>query len=215
MSGCVEGRGRCGLQIRAPAPIARQWNKTLASDGSRHILQRVTYFDHNATTPLHPAARQAWLEAADLFVGNPSSPHRLGSRAERALEGAREQLAGLLDCDPLDIVWTASATESNNTVVHHFARTLSPDSEIWVSAIEHPSLLQAADHYFSKRRRLIPVTPAGVVDLEWLRREISRERPGLIALMAANNETGVLQPWPEARSICREWDVPFFCDAAQ
>ena len=69
------------------------------------------YFDHNATTPLLPEAKQAWLEATDKFIGNPSSPHRVGARADAALQAARETLAGLLGCDPLDLVWTSGATE--------------------------------------------------------------------------------------------------------
>ena len=69
------------------------------------------YFDHNATTPLCPAAREAWLEASEQYVGNPSSPHRLGARADKAMADAREQLASFLGCSSLDIVWTSGATE--------------------------------------------------------------------------------------------------------
>src|SRR5689334_7345987 len=121
------------------------------------------YFDHNATTPLLPSARQAWLAATEKFIGNPSSPHRVGARAEAALNAARAQLAAFLGCDPLDLVWTSGATESNNLVLHHFARRLAPGSEVWISAIEHPCVLEATRHYFSRRHRLIPVTRAGVV----------------------------------------------------
>src|SRR5688572_30775412 len=74
------------------------------------------YFDHNATTPLLPEARQAWLEVSDKFIGNPSSPHRVGARADMVLQAARAKLAAFLDCDPIDIVWTSGATESNNMV---------------------------------------------------------------------------------------------------
>src|SRR5262249_4984338 len=111
------------------------------------------YFDHNATTPLLPEARQAWLEAADQFLGNPSSPHRMGARAEAALQTARESLASALRCDPLDLVWTSGATESNNTVLHHLARTSPAGVEVWGSAIEHPCLLAAMRHYFPKQHR--------------------------------------------------------------
>ena len=86
------------------------------------------YFDHNATTPLCASAREAWLEASEQFVGNPSSPHRLGARADRALGEAREQLAAYLKCGPLDIVWTSGATESNNLVLHHYAQELASDA---------------------------------------------------------------------------------------
>ncbi|PYJ86202.1 MAG: cysteine desulfurase [Verrucomicrobia bacterium] len=173
------------------------------------------YFDHNATTPMLPEARQAWLDATEKFIGNPSSPHRVGSRADAAITGARQRLAEFLGCDALDVVWTSGATESNNTVLHHCARTVPSDAEVWVSAIEHPCVIASTRHYFPKRHRLIPVGRGGVVDLNWLIEEIAHTRPGLVAIMAANNETGVLQPWREALAICKQWAVPFFCDAAQ
>src|SRR5882724_7365972 len=178
-------------------------------------MRQMIYFDHNATSPVMPAARQAWLDATEQFMGNPSSPHRIGARAGAALSDARERLAAILDCDPLDIVWTSGATESNNTVLHHFQRALPAHSEVWVSAIEHPCVIAATKYFFSKRHRLIPSTREGAVDLNWLTEELAHFRPGLVAIMAANNETGVLQPWREALTICRQWEVPFFCDAAQ
>src|SRR5207247_3105053 len=90
------------------------------------------YFDHNATTPMLPEARQSWLDATEKFVGNPSSPHRIGSRADAAIAGVRQRIADILGCDALDLVWTSGATESNNTVLHHFARTLPSKAEVWV-----------------------------------------------------------------------------------
>src|ERR1041384_8122585 len=113
------------------------------------------YFDHNATTPLSAEARQAWLEATANFVGNPSSPHRLGSRADIALTQAREKLAGILGCDPLDLIWTSGATESNNAVFAHFLARLPATARIWVSALEHPSVLEPARALFGKRVRWI------------------------------------------------------------
>lgn len=173
------------------------------------------YFDHNATSPMHPAARQAWVKAAEEYIGNPSSPHRIGSRADAALTGARERLAGLLGCHPIDIVWTSGATESNNAVFHHLARALAPEAEVWVSAIEHPSVLAAAQRYFPARLRRIPVTRSGVIDLAWLEDNLAERPPGLCAVMAANNETGVLQPWRGALELCQARGTPFFSDATQ
>src|SRR5438477_897388 len=175
----------------------------------------MTYFDHNATTPLSAAAREAWLEAADQFPANPSSPHRLGARAEAALSEAREKLARMLGCEPFDLIWTSGATESNNTVLHHYTRTRPELKEVWVSAIEHPCGLIPAQHYFGSKLRRIPVSHDGVVDLNWIEKQLSKRRPALIAVMAANNETGVIQPWQSVLQLCREWEVAFFCDAAQ
>ena len=173
------------------------------------------YFDHNATAPVIPEARQAWLEATEKFIGNPSSPHRVGLRADTALSEAREKLATILACDPLDIAWTSGATESNNMVIHHFARTLPSTAEAWISAIEHPCIVEATQHYFPGRHRFVPVTRKGVVDLDWISEELSEKRPGFVAVMAANNITGVLQPWREIQAICRQYQVPLFCDAVQ
>ena len=171
------------------------------------------YFDHNATSPLVPAARDAWLDAVERFPGNPSSPHRLGARADAALTQAREKLAGWLGCAAGDIVWTSGATESNNAVLNHVAQTSA--GEAWISSIEHPCVIAATERYFSNRTRHIPVTPDGVVDVTWLADALQKSRPALIGVMAANNETGVLQPWSEIGQLCRENEVPFFCDAAQ
>ena len=171
------------------------------------------YFDHNATHPVSAAARSAWLEAVERQIGNPSSPHRVGARADAALTAAREQLAARLGCGAGEIVWTSGATEGNNAVLYHAAR--STDGEAWISAIEHPSTIAAVQRYFPQRHRLIPVNGGGVVDLDWLADRLKQARPGIIAIMAANNETGVLQPWREAAALCREKGVPFFSDAAQ
>jgi len=173
------------------------------------------YFDHNATTPLLPAARQAWLDATEQLIGNPSSPHRIGARAEIALNAAREKLAAFLDCGPLEIIWTSGATESNNTVLHHLAQSLGNEAEIWISATEHPCVLSGARHYFPGRHRLIPARRSGIVDLDWLETNLRASRPGAVAVMAANNETGVLQPWREILSLCRQHEVPLICDSAQ
>jgi cysteine desulfurase len=175
----------------------------------------MTYFDHNATAPLHPDARQAWLEAAEKFIGNPSSPHRVGARADAALEDARSRLAAMMGCAPHDIVWTSGATEANNQVLHHFARTLPAEATVCISAIEHPSVTESAAHYFGARARRIPVSRDGAVDLDWMAGEMTRRRPGLVAVMAANNVTGVLQPWEQIGQLCRRWEVPYFCDAVQ
>ncbi len=171
------------------------------------------YFDHNATSPICPAAREAWLKACENYPANPASPHRLGGRAEAALENARVQAAELLGCSPLDLVWTSGATESNNALFHHAG--LAGAGEAWVSAVEHPSVLRPARRWFGERLRTIPVNREGVADLDWIETGLRKARPSLVAVMAANNETGVLQPWRDVLRLCREREVPFACDAAQ
>jgi cysteine desulfurase len=173
------------------------------------------YFDYNATAPVMREAREAWLDVTEKIGGNPSSMHQAGSRASVALADARERLAAFLGCHPLDIVWTSGATEANNMVTHHFAQTLGAQDEIWISAIEHPCVHDSAKHYFGKRAKLIPVTRDGAVDVDWITTEMADKRPGLVGVMAANNETGVIQPWREIHAICQAYEVPFFTDAVQ
>lgn len=173
------------------------------------------YFDFNATSPLLPEAGAAWIEANERFFGNPSSPHRLGSRAETAMDDARDLLARILGCDPLDIVWTSGATESNNTLIHHLRKTISPPSSILVSSIEHPSVIAPVRQYFNKDCQWIPVNRDGVIELQWVKESLDKGGIGLVAVMAANNETGVLQPWAEISKLCQETGVPYFCDAVQ
>ncbi|HAV62278.1 MAG TPA: hypothetical protein DCY13_07910, partial [Verrucomicrobiales bacterium] len=127
------------------------------------------------------------------FPGNPSSPHRIGTRADAALEQARAKLAGWLGCSPLEIVWTSGATESANLALHHFSRTLPESSEVWTSETEHPCVLTTVKRLFRSRVRIVPVRKDGTIDRQWLEERLRRVRPGLLAIMAANNETGVLQ----------------------
>jgi cysteine desulfurase len=161
----------------------------------------VLYFDHNATHPLSETARRAWLDAVEQFPGNPSSPHRLGQRAEAALQQARERLAKILGCGADKIVFTSGATESANTVLAKF-------EDVLASAIEHPCVLESLR---GRLARLLPSAATGVIELSCF----DGPKPQLVAVMAANNETGVLQPWREVLAVCRALGVPVFCDAAQ
>ena len=169
-------------------------------DGAGAVL----YFDHNATHPLSAAAKAAWLDAVERFPGNPSSPHRMGQRAERALEGARERMGTILGVSAERVVFTSGATEANNMVIARAER-------VWTSAIEHPCVIEPSE---GKAAR-IPVDGSGLVDASWIAKRLHSERPDLIAVMAANNETGVIQPWQEIAELCRRENVPLLCDAAQ
>src|SRR5665213_2351939 len=173
------------------------------------------YFDYNATAPVMREAREAWLDATEKIGGNPSSMHEVGARANAAMSEAREKLAAFLGCHPAEIIWTSGATEANNTVLHHFSKKIGATGEVWISGIEHPCVNDSAEYYFGKRAKKIPVTHDGVIDLDWLTTELSYMRPGLVAVMAANNETGVIQPWREILAICQSYEVPFFTDAVQ
>ena len=171
------------------------------------------YLDHNATAPLCAAAREAWLAAHERGFGNPSSLHRPGQRAERALDLAREELAAHLGAQASDLVWTSGATEAANATLAHLSKQTR--SALAVSAIEHPCVMEAAERWFQGRLEIIPVDANGIVRIERVQTLLASKTIGALAAMAANNETGVLQPWQTLRQLCTENGVPFVCDATQ
>ncbi len=162
------------------------------------------YFDANATTPLLPAARDEWLAAP---WQNPSSLYAGAAAAHEMLEDCRVRLAEMLGCEPGDIVFLSGATEANNAVLEYVIRQ---EKKLAVSAIEHPSVREPAG-----RAVQFPAGADGIASLSVLEEVLEREKPGLVSLMAANNETGVLQPWREALALCQAAGAAFHCDAAQ
>ena len=185
---------------------------------------RGSYFDHNATTPLDPEVREAmlpWLGGeggSSGRWGNPSSVHRFGQAAREAVEAAREQVARLIDCrTPEEIVFVASGTEANNAVVASLLEESAPGDRIVVSALEHPSILGAAQAWAPHAGVAVAVVAPegdGVVDAG---RMACAAAPGtrLAALMLANNELGTLQPVAELARALGERGVPLLCDAVQ
>ena len=171
------------------------------------------YFDHNATYPLSAAARGAWLDAAERFPANPSSPHRWGARSDQALTEARERVATWLGCPAHSVVWTSGATEANNAWVAHLARKTR--GAVLISGLEHPSVRIPADQWLTDRCENLPVSREGVVSPDQVGERLRRGDVGAVVLMAANNETGVIQPWQQVLELCREAGVPFACDASQ
>lgn len=171
------------------------------------------YFDHNATYPLWAAAREAWLDAAERFPANPSSPHRWGTRSDQALTEARERVATWLGCPAHSVVWTSGATEANNAWVAHLAQKTR--GAVLISGLEHPSVRIPADQWLADRCEILPVSCEGVVSPDQVGERLRRGDVGAVVLMAVNNETGVIQPWQQVQGLCREAWVPFACDASQ
>ncbi len=175
------------------------------------------YFDHNATAPLAPVARESWLRAQDEAWQNPSSPTRAAARVKIRLDAAREQLAALLDSQPARLVFTSGATEGANAVFAHWARALPPAARVAISPTEHPCVLEAARVRLGEARIVwLEVDRAGVVAPTALEKLLAGPAaPAAVAVMAANNETGVLQPWSTLAACCRRAGAEFFCDATQ
>lgn len=171
------------------------------------------YLDHNATTPLRPEVGEAVVSALET-TGNPSSVHWHGRGARSLIENARESIATLVGADADHIVFTSGGTEANNMVV-------SADwSFLAVSSIEHDSVLMPATarHHSAE---LIKTNASGVIDLEALDRSLkgysdgNRSGRALVSIQLVNNETGVIQPVPEAAAIAHEHGAFIHTDAVQ
>jgi len=185
-------------------------------------MRGVPYFDHNATTPLSAVARAAWLKAQDEAWQNPSSPYRAAAQVRIRLDAAREKLAILLGGRAEDYVFTSGATEAANLVLAHWARVLPPGAAIAMNPTEHPCVRDAALHYFGDRVRRLPLAPGGIVTPEVVKNALCHslsDKPvcgvGAVVVMAANNETGVIQPWWEIAAACGAAGMPYLCDASQ
>jgi cysteine desulfurase len=170
------------------------------------------YLDHNATTPVRPEVVQAMLPFLTGGFGNPSSPHAEGRVARRAVEEAREQVALLLEAEPRDLVFTSGATEANAQAI--LGRM--GEGRILLSAVEHPSVLDAAAALGPEGGswRRIPVDGHGRIRMDLLEEALG-EGAALVAVMAANNEVGTLQPLGEVLRLAQERRVPVHVDAVQ
>lgn len=174
------------------------------------------YLDSNATTRLRPEVFEAMRPYLQEQFGNPSSAYRLGSQAGRALERAREQVAALIGAEAEEIIFTSCGTESANTALHSAISAFPDRKHIVISAIEHSAILKHAEHL---ARRGYAVTRVGV-DAEGRVRvsEVAaalRDDTVFVAVMWANNETGVIAPIPEIAGECARRGVLFFSDAVQ
>ncbi|HEY8426468.1 MAG TPA: cysteine desulfurase family protein [Limnochordales bacterium] len=165
------------------------------------------YLDHAATTPVRPEVVQAMTAVLQdpLAAGNPSSRHRLGARAREALDEARRQVAALLGAPEERIVFTGSATEANNLALLGAARAAGRRGRhLVISAIEHPSVMEAAALLQSQGYRVTRIAPSreGIVDAEAVARAVEDDT-FLVSVMLVNNETGALQPVGEVARLVR------------
>jgi len=186
------------------------------------------YLDHNATSPLRPEALSAMAHALAVG-GNPLSVHAKGRAARAVMEDAREKVARLAGAKPDRVIFTSGATESNNLALFGTVEGSLAEEQvskngsgritrIFVSAIEHAAVLATADRLAERfpwvRVQRLDVTANGVIDLEGLRVAL-REGKGraLVAVMAANNETGVIQPIADVSILVREAGALLLVDA--
>lgn len=175
------------------------------------------YLDHNATTPVREEVADAMQAALRGCFGNPSSVHAEGAAARAEVERARERVAGLLGCEPREVLFTAGATEANNTALSPLLRAWAGDKRHVVSSnAEHPSVEEplAALEREGWRVTRLPVSPDGLLGPEQLAAAIGPDT-ALVTLLWANNETGVVQPMQSLAGLARERGVRVHADATQ
>ncbi len=171
------------------------------------MTDKHTFLDYNSTSPLHESV----VRYVESFAGmplNPSSTHHFGRLARKEVESARKKIAECLSVFPHEITFTASATESNNTVFNNFR-----GEKVAISAIEHPSVYAAASSLCDVQ--IIPVDENGLVRLSELEGMLKAGGVSLISVMLASNENGVIQPIKEIASLAKQYSALVHTDAVQ
>ena len=173
------------------------------------------YLDNAASTQIHEDVLNSMLPYLKEQYGNPSSIHRYGRLAHKAIEKARKQIASLINADPAEILFTSGGTESNITALRGISMK-NPSSQIITSSIEHDAILEPCKKLIQNGFDVIylPVNQFGVVDYADLKNHIS-EKTSLVSIMFGNNEVGTIQPISEIAKICNEHNIPFHTDAIQ
>lgn len=178
---------------------------------------RTIYMDHSATTPVDPEVFNVMIPYYNDRYGNASSIHTLGQNARRAVEEGREQMAGLINAAPAEILFTGGGTEADNQAIISFMEAnLGKGRHIITSAIEHHAVLDTCRYLESKGFELtiLPVTAEGLVEPDVLRSAM-RQDTALVSIMHANNEVGTIQPIQELAAIAHEKGAIFHTDAVQ
>ncbi len=172
----------------------------------------MSYFDHNATTPIDDRVLEAMLPFLKSFYGNPSSLHRHGRIVRSAIDTAREQVAALAGAPSAQVIFTSGGTESNNLAL----ATVPPEGSLAISAIEHPSITEPALRLknLGSRLNIINVDANGLIT-QVAMDKIVKEKPDLVTIMLANNETGVIQDLAPYVMKLREHDITVHTDAIQ
>lgn len=177
------------------------------------------YFDHNATTRIDDAVLEAMLPYFQREFGNASSRHGYGLNARRAIDKARRQVADAAGVQPAQVIFTSGGSEANNLFIRGAADSLKPGN-LFISAIEHPCVLKPAQA-LSRRScdawamHQLAVNTSGQVDLDAASNAMQKYKPGLVAVMLANNETGVIQDVAPIAESARSHGAYVHTDAIQ
>ena len=179
------------------------------------------YADYNGSAPLIPEVISYLQDRLQKGpYGNPNAIHSLGQKMYFGLEKCRAQCAKALGADPKQIVFNSGSSEGITHVFH----SVLDDQElhknvIITSGIEHSAVVEACHYYQAKGFEVIkvPTTTDGIIEMEAFKNLVDEhhDQIALVCIMAANNETGVIQPWPQISDICNENEIPFFSDTTQ
>lgn len=174
------------------------------------------YLDNNATTPLKESVKKAISDGLEVY-GNPSSVHQEGQKARMMLDEARRNVAAMVDVRAEQVVFTGSGSEANNLALRgYFAK--NPDKTLVISAVEHSCVHQTAlalHQDYGINIHILPVDKDGVIDLTDLDTALTKHDVGLISVMHANNETGVMQPINAIAERIKAKNILFHVDAVQ
>jgi cysteine desulfurase len=181
------------------------------------------YLDYNASTPMAPEVKEAMILAWDQY-GNPSGTHAPARSAEALVENARQEIATELGVSPQEVILTSGSTEALTIALWgQILGAPASRTKVLVSAIEHEAVLATAEiacKITKKELVIIPVvglsesSHIGQVDLEFISENVGAD-VALLAVMAVNNETGIIQPIKQVAELAGKFDVPFLCDSTQ
>jgi len=177
---------------------------------------KTVYVDNNATTKVAPEVLEAMLPYFSDFYGNPSSMHFFGGQVQRKVNEAREKVADLLGADPSEIVFTSCGTESDNAAILGTLDSYPEKRHFVTSRVEHPAVGNVATYLGRKGYRVteLSVDRQGRLDLDELKEALA-DGTGIVSVMYANNETGMIFPIEEIGQIVKEKGIPFHTDAVQ
>ena len=187
--------------------------------GKSRVNNRSTiYLDYQSTTPTDKRVVDAMLPYFTEKFGNPHSrSHQFGWETEEAVEKARAQIAGIINANPKEVIFTSGATESNNLALKGVAKFYKDKKNHIITCVtEHKCVLDTCRHLEQEGFEItyLPVKSNGLIDIDQLADAIN-ERTSIVSIMAVNNEIGVIQPIKEIGALCREHGVFFHTDAAQ
>ena len=191
--------------------------KTAKNSNVEFAMINPIYLDYNATTPHDPEVIEAMRVFLETEFGNPSSSHWYGIKPKQAVETARRQVAGILNCRPTEVFFTSGGTESNNHAIRGVVRRFKEKgNHIITSNFEHPAVLEVCRYLEADgvETTYLPVSEDGLVDPTDVER-VLRPTTILITVMHANNEVGTIQPIAEISRIAKKHGVAVHTDAAQ